>query len=164
MKVTLIGFMGCGKSTVGELLSKKLNLPFIDLDSLIVERTGREIPQIFKELGEEGFREIERELLREVLKREGSLVLSVGGGAPAYRDNIEVINKHSTSIFLNTPFESLWERIFKDKNRPLVKLGREGLKELYLKRLPYYKRANLEVECRDKSPEEIAEEIILKLS
>lgn len=163
-RITLIGFMGCGKSSVGTELSHTLKIPLIDLDSLIVKRAGMEIPKIFEKLGEKDFREIEREILKEVLKRDGEFVLSVGGGAPAYKDNINLINSFSTSLFLETPFPELWKRISQDKNRPLAGLGKERVKELYAKRLPYYRRADLTVNCRGKGIKEVASEIVKLLS
>ena len=164
MKLVLVGFMGCGKSTVGKLISKKTSLPFIDLDSVIVEREGRTIPEIFREDGEEFFRELERETLISELLREGSFVLSTGGGAPAYRNNMEVINRLSTSVFLYADFETLYGRISGDGNRPLASLDRKKLRELYEKRLPYYRKAHFTVDTTGKTPEEVAEEIISLLS
>jgi len=158
-RITLLGFMGCGKTSVGRELSNLLKLPFLDLDSLIVERTGMEIPRIFERFGEEGFRKVEREVLEEVLRRSGGFVLSVGGGAPAYKDNIDIINSFSTSIFLETPFEELWRRISRDENRPLVKLGKERVRELYEKRLPFYGRADFKVNCEGKGVKEVTLEV-----
>ena len=164
MKITLIGFMGSGKTTVGKLLSKSLKITFIDLDDLIVQRTAMEIPQIFKEFGEEGFRKIEREILEEILNQKGEFVLSTGGGAPAYSDNLELINKNSTSVFLKADFETLWNRISMDKNRPLVSRGKEELLKLYRERLPFYEKAHIVVDTTNKSPEEVVEEIEKALS
>ncbi len=164
MKVVLIGFMGSGKSTVGKLLSKKTSLPFVDLDSVIVEREGRTIPEIFREEGEEFFRELEREMLISELRREGSFVLSTGGGAPAYRNNMEVINSLATSVFLYADFETLYGRISGDGNRPLASLEKEKLRELYQKRLPFYRKAHFTVDTTGKTPEEVAEEVISLLS
>ena len=158
-RITLVGFMGCGKTSVGRELSNLLKLPFLDLDSLIVERTKMEIPQIFERFGEEGFRKVEREVLEEVLRKSGSFVLSVGGGAPAYKDNLNLINSFSTSVFLETPFEELWKRISKDENRPLVKLGKERVRELYEKRFPFYRRADFTGNCRGKGVKEVALEV-----
>jgi len=158
-RITLTGFMGCGKTSVARELSELLNLPLLDLDSLIVERAGMEIPQIFEKSGEEGFRKLERETLKEILKKGGEFILSVGGGAPAYRDNITLINSFSISFFLQTPFEELWRRISKDPNRPLVKLGKERLRELYHRRLPFYRRADFTVNCERKGVKEVALEI-----
>ncbi|WP_457679490.1 shikimate kinase [Thermovibrio sp.] len=163
-KLVLIGFMGSGKSTIGELLSRKTGFKFLDLDWEIVKREGKEIAQIFKERGEKAFRKVEREVLKELLERKENLIIATGGGTPAYENNIELINSKGTSIFLKTDFETLWKRISNDEKRPLVKLGKEKVKELYLKRLSFYERAELKVECEGKGPEEVAREITSKLS
>ncbi|ADU97250.1 shikimate kinase [Thermovibrio ammonificans] len=159
MKVVLVGFMGSGKSTVGKLLERELRIPLIDLDSLIEERTGKTIPQIFREEGQERFREIESQLLRELLSSKGSFIISTGGGTPCHKNNAEEINRKAVSVFLYAPFETLWERIKGDTNRPLTKLGKEKLKELYENRLPFYTKAHLTVNTEGKTAEEVAEEI-----
>ncbi len=164
MKIVLVGFMGSGKSTVGELLSEKLSIPFVDLDSVIVERIGLSIPQIFKKEGEAFFREKEREFLIEELKKRSDFILSTGGGVPAYRDNMEVINSSATSVFLHADFETLYGRISGDRNRPLASLDREKLRELYLKRLPFYRKAHFTVDTSGKSPNEVVNEIISLLN
>jgi len=157
--------MGSGKTTVGKLLSKKLRATFVDSDELIVKKSGLTIPQIFERFGEEGFREMERRIIREVLETPSSpLVLSVGGGAPAFFDNMEVINSLSTSVYLKNSFETLYSRIARDGNRPLAASGeREKLLSLYGRRIPFYERAKIHVNCEGRSPEEIAEEIISRL-
>ncbi len=165
MKVVLVGFMGSGKSTVGRLLSSELFLPFVDLDEVIVEKTGLSIPDIFKLKGETGFREIERELLADILSREErGLVLSTGGGAPAYRDNMELINRYATSVFLYADLNTIYSRILGDTNRPLASLGKEQLKELYRKRLPFYRKAHFTVDTFGKSPEEVTRKVISLLN
>ncbi len=165
MKVVLVGFMGSGKSTVGKLLSSELSLPFVDLDEVIVETTGLSIPDIFRLKGETGFREIERGLLTDILSgEERGLVLSTGGGAPAYRDNMELINRYATSVFLYADFDTIYSRIMGDTNRPLASLGRERLKELYRGRLPFYRKARFTVDTSGKSPEEVTREVISLLT
>jgi len=164
MKLVLIGFMGSGKSTVGKILSEKLLIPLVDLDSIIVEKTGLSIPQIFREKGEEFFREKEREFLLKELKRNSDFILSTGGGAPAYRDNMEVINSYATSVFLYADFETLYSRISGDENRPLASLDEVRLRELYRKRLPFYRKAHFTVDTTDKNPEQVADEIISLLN
>ena len=164
MKLVLVGFMGSGKTTVGKLLSKKLSLPFVDLDTVIVERTGMTIPEIFKQKGEKFFREAERQFLVEELKKKNSFVLSTGGGAPTYRNNMEVINSYATSIFLYADFDTLYSRICGDLNRPLTSRKKEELRELYEKRLPFYKMAHFTVDTTGKTPEEVTKEIISLLS
>ncbi len=164
MKVSLVGFMGSGKSSVGKELSNLLDLPFVDLDEEIVIRTGKSIPSLFKEVGEKGFREIERELLLELLKLKKDFILSTGGGTPTYKDSMELINRYSSSFYLKTPFSLLWERIKEDKNRPLVSLGKERVRELFKEREKFYEKAKFTLDCEGKTPRQVAREIALILS
>ncbi len=164
MKVSLVGFMGSGKSSVGKELSKLLDLPLVDLDEEIVIRTGRSIPSLFEEVGEREFREIERELLLELLRSKEDFILSTGGGTPAYKDSMDLINFYSNSFYLKTPFPVLWKRIEEDKNRPLVSLGRERVRELFNERERFYKKAKFILDCEGKTPLQVAREIALILS
>ena len=160
MKIVLLGFMGSGKSTIGKLLSERLEVPFLDLDEEIVRKTGLSIPEIFSSLGEEKFREIERETLIGLLSKTESLVVSTGGGAPAYKDNMELINKNSISIYLKADFEKLWKRISKDSNRPLVAAGKEKVRELFERRIPFYEKADIVVRTDIFTPDETVERIL----
>ena len=160
MKIVLLGFMGSGKSTIGKLLSERLEVPFLDLDEEIVRKTGLSIPEIFSSLGEEKFREIERETLIGLLSKTESLVVSTGGGAPAYKDNMELINKNSISIYLKADFEKLWKRISKDSNRPLVADGKEKVKKLFERRIPFYEKADIVVRTDIFTPDETVERIL----
>ncbi len=120
MKIYLIGFMGCGKSTFGAELARKLNFMFVDLDEYIVENQERSIEQIFKEEGEDGFRDIERD---ELGKLSGlfDTVIATGGGTPCFHDNLEWMNATGTSIYLKTPPEILAARLAPEKeHRPLI--------------------------------------------
>jgi shikimate kinase len=155
MKISLIGFMGCGKTTIGRLLSKRLGIPFLDLDEIVVKRVGMSIPEIFKRKGENVFRKLESQLLKELLLQNTSFVLSTGGGTPTYLNNAELINRYSKSVYLKTQFNILWERISSDKNRPLTSLGRENLLKLYLRRLPFYHKAHFTVEASFRSPTDV---------
>ena len=160
MKIVLLGFMGSGKSTIGKLLSERLEVPFLDLDEEIVRKTGLSIPEIFSSSGEEKFREIEREVLIGLLLKPESLVISTGGGAPAYKDNMELINKNSISIYLKADFEKLWKRISKDSNRPLVTAGKEKVRELFERRIPFYEKADIVVRTDILTPDETVERIL----
>ncbi len=160
MKIVLLGFMGSGKSTIGKLLSERLEVPFLDLDEEIVRKTGLSIPEIFSSSGEEKFREIERETLMGLLSKPESLVISTGGGAPAYKDNMELINKNSISIYLKADFEKLWKRISKDSNRPLVTAGKEKVRELFERRIPFYEKADIVVRTDIFTPDETVERIL----
>ncbi|HEX7584722.1 MAG TPA: shikimate kinase [Prolixibacteraceae bacterium] len=146
MRIFLIGFMGCGKSTMGRALASELKLTFIDLDSFLEEKYFRTIPQIFAEEGEEGFRRKERIVLEEVSAFD-DVIVATGGGAPCFFDNMDLMNNSGFCIFLDVNKESLVNRLIHAKNeRPLIKgkslaeLGKfiDGMME---KRRPFYEKA-----------------------
>jgi shikimate kinase len=121
MRIFLIGYMGCGKTTMGRELASKLNLTFIDLDIFLEEKYFRTIPQIFAEEGEESFRLKERKVLEEVSEFD-DVVIATGGGAPCFFDNIDLMNKSGFCIFLDVEVSSLVERLTHAKTeRPLIK-------------------------------------------
>lgn len=121
MTIFLIGYMGCGKSTVGRKLAKELNLDFIDLDTYIESRNFKTIPQIFSECGEEGFRQFEHKALLEVSQFE-NVIIATGGGAPCFLDNMEIIKKSGISIYLEGSPQLLADRLLHSKTeRPLIK-------------------------------------------
>jgi len=134
----LIGLMGCGKTSIGKLLSKELGLKLVDLDHYIVEKAGKTIPEIFAEQGEEGFRDLESEALAEVIGQP--VVLSTGGGAVMRAENRALMEAHAPVIWLKSSLEFLANRIQGDKNRPLI-VGRDALttlQQLAEIRYPYY--------------------------
>ncbi|WP_456484669.1 shikimate kinase [Desulfurobacterium sp.] len=163
MKISLIGFMGCGKSTVGRLLSKKLNFPFIDIDEEIGKKVGTSIPEIFRQFGEDFFREKEIEIFKAIISNFDKVIISTGGGMPSYKNNLKILNERSISIYLKADFETLWERIKADSNRPLVKRGKNELMKLYKTRENFYKKAKIIINTQNKTPEQIANEIIEKI-
>ncbi|MEO2068005.1 MAG: shikimate kinase [Desulfurobacteriaceae bacterium] len=162
MRIILVGFMGSGKSTIGKLLSERLFLPFLDLDEEILKRTGMTIPTIFSKFGEDTFRELERETLLELLSAK-ECIISTGGGAPVYKDNMDKINESAVSVYLKAEFETLWDRISKDSNRPLVSLGKEKVRELFEKRKPFYEKAKIKVRTDIYSPSETVDKILQEL-
>jgi len=116
----LLGYMGSGKTTVGKRLAKSLSLDFIDLDAYIQAKYRRTIPQLFEEKGEEGFRQAERQALQEVAEFE-DVVISTGGGAPCFFDNMELMNKAGTTIYLQAEPQELADRLSASKTvRPLI--------------------------------------------
>ncbi len=121
MRIYLIGYMGCGKSTLGRKLSEHLGLQFVDMDHYIEERNCKTIPQIFSEEGEVEFRKKERKALEE-LSEFTDIVIATGGGAPCFFDNIELMNKTGKTIYLNIDPKILADRLLKSKTeRPLIK-------------------------------------------
>lgn len=124
-RIFLVGYMGAGKTTVGQMLARRKKLSFVDLDRYIEGRYRKSIPLLFEEKGEEAFREIERRMLAEVSAFE-DVVISTGGGTPCYRDNMETMKKAGTTVYLKAPVEELALRIEKSFNvRPMVQ-GKTG--------------------------------------
>mgnify|MGYP001940214157 FL=1 len=121
MIISLLGYMGSGKSHVSKNLSKKLNFPLIDLDQKISEENLLIIPEIFQTKGEIFFRKEEKRVLENILNEEKDIILSLGGGTPVYYSNMDLINEKSKSIFLRASVKTLTERVLLQKNtRPLI--------------------------------------------
>lgn len=162
--------MGSGKSHVSKILSKRINFKLIDLDHAISERHQLSIPEIFGKKGEIYFRKQEKEILEELLEKEKSAIISLGGGTPVYYNNITTINENSVSIFLRASVKTLSERLIKEKNeRPLIsRIPEEELPEFIAKHLfernPFYNQAQIIIDTDSKNAEEIADEIISKIS
>ena len=150
-QIYLIGYMGCGKSTLGVALAKSLGWSFEDLDKTFETKHHCLIADYFKEFGEDGFRVAEREVLKESMQRE-SVVYATGGGMPCFFDNMELINQSGLSIYLKLPAEALVKRLTGGKqHRPLIadKSDSEMLEFISQKlkeREPFYSQAQLIVE------------------
>jgi shikimate kinase len=121
-RIVIVGFMGSGKTTVGEVLARQLGCQAIDLDSFIAEREGRSPAEIIAQDGEPAFRQIETDALLEVLEKKEVRVLALGGGAWTIAANRALVAKHDClSVWLDAPFELCWERIIAGKAvRPLA--------------------------------------------
>ncbi len=145
-RIILIGYMGAGKTTVGKLLSKELDIPFYDLDWYIESRRRKTVPQIFAEVGEEGFRKIEYNMLHEVAEFE-DVVISCGGGTPCFFDNIDYMNQQGQVVYLRCEPEVLQKHLKMGKTeRPLLKGKSEEelisfIKDQLQKREPFYNKA-----------------------
>ncbi len=121
MSVILIGFMGSGKSSIGRRMANILSIPFIDSDEEIERIHGRTIPQLFQELGENGFRSLEKEYILSLSKND-DFVLATGGGLPCFNDNITILNEIGTTVYLQRPSKELARRLINSKTeRPLIK-------------------------------------------
>ncbi|QBO57067.1 shikimate kinase [Chryseobacterium salivictor] len=166
MIISLIGYMGSGKSHISKVLSQKLQLKLIDLDKEIFLKNRMTIPEIFEKRGEIYFRKQERLLLEEIFDTEKDCILSLGGGTPAYYNNIELITQKSESVYLRSSVKTLTERLLKQKQkRPLIaKIPDENLPEFIAKHLferqVFYGQAKYTVATDAKTPEEIGDEII----
>ena len=141
--------MGCGKSTMGNAVARLTGVQFIDLDNYIEGRYHMTVKEIFAKHGEDGFRDIERRMLQEVSDFEDVLV-ACGGGTPCFFNNMEYMNEHGTTVFLNTPIPRLHSRLMRGRHkRPLIadKSDEELLvfiKEALAKRMEHYSKAQIE--------------------
>ena len=145
-RIILIGYMGAGKTTVGKALSKELGIPFYDLDWYIESRRRKTVPQLFAELGEDGFRKIEHNMLHEVAEFE-DVIISCGGGTPCFFDNIDYMNQQGQVVYLKATPEVLYKHLLMGKTeRPLLK-GKspeeliDFIHEQLEKREPFYTKA-----------------------
>jgi len=131
--------MGAGKTTVGKLIARHLNRPFIDSDHEIERRTGVNIPLIFELEGEAGFRTREATVIED-LTGHSNIVLATGGGAVLSQQNRDNLRRNGTVIYLRAKVEDLWQRTRHDKNRPLLQTAepQAKLKELFAQRDPLY--------------------------
>jgi shikimate kinase len=138
-RIVIVGFMGCGKTTVAEALAHRLRCASLDLDSFITEREGRSPAEIIEQDGEPAFREIETDALREVLEKKDAGVIALGGGAWTIEANRALIIQHDgSSIWLDAPFELCWERISASvTGRPLAP-DRASAEKLYADRRASY--------------------------
>ena len=153
--------MGSGKTHWGKLLSSKLQLPFRDLDSLIVEREQRSVSDIFAAEGEEYFRYKEMEMLEDLVGKEENFILSCGGGTPCFFNNIEFMKKSGKVVWLNTSVDILKQRLVKERQtRPLIsEVNDEELRRYIVKKLSerrmYYQQADVTVSEESTNLEEL---------
>src|SRR4051812_18623849 len=160
MNIILIGFMGAGKTSLAKILAKKLDFKAIDMDLLIVEKSGRKSDsEIFEKDGELAFREYEILVANEI-KDEQNHVISTGGGIVMNKINIDYLKKNGVVVFLKSSFETAHKRINKHNPPPLFKDPAKA-KALYDLRLPLYTYyADSIVDTEDKTLEVIADEVI----
>jgi shikimate kinase len=158
----IIGFMGTGKTTVGRLLAGRLGRRFVDLDDAIGERAGRSIAEIFRQGGEEAFRKLEQEALRQALA-EGELVLATGGGAACREPNLSMMLAAGRVVALSAPPEEVLRRTGRRSGRPLLDGAPDPLtaaRDLLSEREPFYARAHIRVDTVNKRPEEVVAEVL----
>ena len=160
--MAIIGYMGCGKTTVGHALASTLGWGFVDLDRTIAKAAGREISEIFQASGEEHFRSLEHRALLDALDGTRERVVACGGGIVLRPENREPLERVAT-VFLEEEIETLYGRT-RGSDRPLRADTREEFERRYAARLPLYEEvAHLKVVVRDRPPTEVAKEIALWL-
>ena len=160
--IVLVGFMGAGKTTVGQLLAARLGLPFADADAVIEEHTGTPVQLIFAEQGEAAFRALEQETIASLLTGP-RLVLALGGGAVEHEQTRRVLKAAEHTIYLHVPYEAALDRVGGDHGRPM--LSRSDLPEIYRRRLTAYEEvATLTVSTEGRPPEHVCAEIVQSLA
>jgi len=167
--VFLVGFMGAGKTSVGRALGQRLNWIFEDLDDRIERREGRTVAEIFRDSGEQEFRNAEHAALRELLSEMGSSrIIALGGGAFVQENNAALLQTSGVpTVFLDANVEELWQRCSKQASaagvqRPLLR-DPEQFRKLYADRRRSYSKASLKIHAGNRSVDKIAAEIARKL-
>lgn len=170
-KIILLGYMGSGKSTIADSLSKLIEIPFIDLDHYIEENQGFTVKNIFENQGEIFFRKLEHQLFKELINKPESLIIGLGGGTPCYANNHQLMNGENTiSIYLKGSIETLFNRLSIEKSkRPLIaNMSDDEMKEFIavhlFERSFFYNQAKYTVSVDNKSIEQIVDEIKVLLA
>ena len=146
IRIFLTGYMGAGKTTLGKAFARELNVPFIDLDWYIEERLHKSIRELFVERGEASFRELERTMLQEVAEFE-DVIISTGGGTPCFFDNMEFMNAHGLTVFLDVHPDVLFQRLrVATQQRPILQGKTDEDLRIFIvetleKRASYYGKA-----------------------
>lgn len=160
--IVLTGFMGTGKTTVGQILAEKLKRKFLDTDQIIEEKLGTSIKEFFKKAGETKFREIEAQTIALISNIEDA-VISCGGGVVVNSVNIENLKKNGIIINLFASPEHIFKRLCKDNTRPLIKQmdnPLEGIKKLLAKRQKAYENCDFTVNTDNLTSEQVVENIL----
>ena len=160
--IVLIGFMGCGKSTVGKLLAAKTGYTLVDADSYIEQKENMTINEIFATKGEDYFRSIETEVVKELSQKEG-LIVATGGGMVLKKENADYLRSTGFCVWLKVSPETVLERLRNDTTRPLLQRADKetAVKELMAAREPIYKSACHAQVCADGNAEITANSILL---
>ena len=165
MKIVVYGFMGVGKTTIGELLAERLGYDFIDMDTEIEKREQKSISEIFRVYGEPRFRLLESKLINE-LSHMDKLVIAGGGGAIADTANANILCKSSRMVYLTATIEEIIERTSHDDKRPLLNKQNpfDIASDLFEKRKPVYQKyAEIIVDTTNKTPDEVVEVLLEEL-
>ena len=167
MKLFLIGYMGCGKSSLGRKIAKRGGMRFVDMDSMIEEREGASVSDIFHYQGETYFREKERGLIEELATEQDDVVVSTGGGVPTWQDNMARMNEIGECVYLRRTAEQIASRLSPHGRQKRPKLRGLNDDELVAfmtanmaEREPFYAQAKHCVDCVSLSDEELIEKIL----
>lgn len=160
--IVLIGFMGCGKSTIGHRLAEKYNFTFVDTDQLIEERAGCTISELFATKGEQYFRDMETDILSEMVRKSKRQIIATGGGMPVREENQKLLRKLGVVVFLNVTPETVLKRLEGDTTRPLLQKATKEQEVRHLlteRKFVYQMTAHKTVRVDDKDVDVIVKEI-----
>ena len=158
--IVLLGMMGSGKSTIGYLLSKSINLKFLDVDRIIEKKTGLKINNIFETKGEIYFRDLEEKITLKLLMNKGKIISLGGGGFLNEKIRKEVL-KNNVSFWLNWKKSTILNRIHRSKKRPIAfKLSENDLTKLINHRSKIYSEANFKINCENLTKNMIVSQIV----
>ena len=163
--IVLIGMMGAGKSSVGRCLQLRTKLALVDIDDVVASHIGTSIPEIFSKYGEQVFREIETQALREMAPAKQTIIVT-GGGIVVRKENMDLLKQLGIVVWLDCNEETLFERARRSGNRPLLRAEnpREAFARMLQARLPLYaKIAQIRVDTSMLTDEEVAVAIVSKL-
>lgn len=170
MVIFLVGYMGCGKTTIGKKVSRLSGITFMDMDAAIEQQEGMSVSEIFSTKGEQAFRAMELEWLKKQSESEDDVIVATGGGVPCYGDNMQIMNGLGCSVYLKFEPEKLVSRLSLRgrAKRPLLRgLNDEELlkfiSEKLIERDPYYSKASLIIDCNNVGDEYICAKIISML-
>ncbi|MFH1287465.1 MAG: shikimate kinase [bacterium] len=165
MNIVLIGFMAVGKTLLGKLLAKRLNMEFVDTDLMISKKEGKTVTQIFDAKGEKYFRKLEKDIIK-IVSRENNVVISTGGGVVLLSENMKRLKQNGIVICLKSSQKVLLERIKQQKGiRPLLNKPEplKEIKSILKKRTPYYKQADFTVDTSNFDTNKIITRLVKKL-
>lgn len=160
MNIVLVGFMGTGKTAIGKLLAKKLEMKYISTDELIEHKERRSINDIFKKSGEPYFRRVEKEVVKKVGELD-KFIIDAGGGVVLDKENVQNLKKNGKIICLTATPDAILERTKRYYHRPLLntKNPKEKIEELLKVRAPFYAQADATIDTTNLTPEEVVQEI-----
>jgi shikimate kinase len=158
--IILIGFMGAGKSMCGRVLARRSGRCFVETDDMIVAREGRSIPEIFREDGEERFRQLEADALEDLALKTGN-VIATGGGLPCREGRMERLKSLGTVVWLDGDFRELHERAARAGDRPMLQ-GRSPaeVEALYRQRTAYYRQAHVTIDTTGLGVDEVVNRVL----
>ncbi|WP_077618789.1 shikimate kinase [Bacillus sinesaloumensis] len=157
--IYLTGFMGAGKTTIGQKLGQALNVPVVDTDQFIEEKVGKRIADIFSEDGEQTFRKYERSYLKEIPTR--NIVTTTGGGIVIQEENRRWMKENGYVVFLYCDIDKIFERVQIDPTRPLFDSEKkENTIKLYNERMPFYNEAHYKIDTTEKNLDEVVNDLL----